>query len=422
MSSSWVFSNVCDFAFLYVFKLTKRIILNYNPRKSFVNSYIFIIQIQVELMGEEMAQTAQIQKQRITKRESLIHSKSGFAVLIAALIIVMVISVGIAVSIGQVSIPLSESYRILLYKLTGYQFGSAPIEAGSFTNIIWEIRFPRVLMAMFIGAGLALCGAVMQAAVQNPLADPYILGISSGASLGATFAILIGFGAIGWLGQTGVAFWAFAGAMGASLLVLALAGIRGKMTSVKLVLAGMVINALCSAFSNFIIYFANNAEGIKTVTFWTMGSLASTGWNKLPLISFVVLVAILFFLLQSRVLNTMLLGDEAAVTLGINLSVYRRLYMLLTALVTGVMVASCGMIGFVGLIIPHIVRGLVGSDHRKVMPVSVLFGAIFLIWTDVIARSLISSVELPIGIITAMIGAPMFMYMLVKKGYGFGGN
>ncbi len=375
-----------------------------------------------ELMGEEMAQTVQVQTQRMGKRESLIHSKSGFALLIAALIMITLISVGIAVSIGQVRIPLAESYRILLYKLTGFQWGTTPIEAGSFTDIIWQIRFPRVLMAMFIGSGLALCGTVMQAAVQNPLADPYILGISSGASLGATFAILIGFGAIGWLGQTGVAFWAFAGAMGASLLVLTLAGIRGKMTSVKLVLAGMVINALCSAFSNFIIYFANNAEGIKTVTFWTMGSLASSGWNKLPLVGIVVLVAILFFLLQSRVLNTMLLGDEAAVTLGINLSVYRRVYMLLTALVTGVMVASCGMIGFVGLIIPHIVRGLVGSDHRKVMPVSVLFGAIFLIWTDVIARSLISSVELPIGIITAMIGAPMFMYMLVKKGYGFGGN
>lgn len=375
-----------------------------------------------ELMGEEMAQTVQVQTQRMGKRESLIQSKSGFALLIAALIMITLISVGIAVSIGQVHIPLAESYRILLYKLTGFQWGTTPIETGSFTDIIWQIRFPRVLMAMFIGAGLALCGAVMQAAVQNPLADPYILGISSGASLGATFAILIGFGAIGWLGQTGVAFWAFAGAMGASLLVLTLAGIRGKMTSVKLVLAGMVINALCSAFSNFIIYFANNAEGIKTVTFWTMGSLASSGWNKLPLVGIVVLVAILFFLLQSRVLNTMLLGDEAAVTLGINLSVYRRVYMLLTALVTGVMVASCGMIGFVGLIIPHIVRGLVGSDHRKVMPVSVLFGAIFLIWTDVIARSLISSVELPIGIITAMIGAPMFMYMLVKKGYGFGGN
>lgn len=210
------------------------------------------------------------------------------------------------------SIPLAESYRILLYKLTGYQFGSAPIEAGPFTNIIWEIRFPRVLMAMFIGAGLALCGAVMQAAVQNPLARPVYIGYFLRSFARGTFPILIGFGAIGWLGQTGVAFWAFAGAMGASLLVLALAGIRGKMTSVKLVLAGMVINALYSAFSNFIIYFANNAEGIKTVTFWTMGSLASSGWNKLPLISIVVLIAILFFLLQSRVLNTMLLGDEAA--------------------------------------------------------------------------------------------------------------
>lgn len=369
-----------------------------------------------------MAQTIQAGTQHLGKKESLIHSKTGFTLLIAALIVMVLISAGIAVSIGQVRIPLGESYRILLAKITGMEWGGKPLAAGSFTDIIWQIRFPRVLMAMFIGAGLALCGTVMQASVQNPLADPYILGISSGASLGATFAILIGFGAISWLGQTGVAFWAFAGAMGASLLVLTLAGIRGKMTSVKLVLAGMVINALCSAFANFIIYFANNAEGIKTVTFWTMGSLAASGWNKLPLIGLVVITAILFFLMQSRVLNTMLLGDEAAVTLGINLSVYRRLYMILTALVTGVMVASCGMIGFVGLIIPHIVRGIVGSDHRKVMPVSVLFGAIFLIWTDVIARSLISSVELPIGIITAMIGAPMFMYMLVKKGYGFGGK
>lgn len=369
-----------------------------------------------------MGQTVQVHAPQAGKRKSSIHSRAGFALLIAALLVLTLISVGIAVSIGQVGIPLTESYRILWYKLTGFQWGATPVEAGSFTDINWQIRFPRVLMAMFIGAGLALCGTVMQAAVQNPLADPYILGISSGASLGATFAILIGFGTAGWLGQTGVAFWAFAGAMGASLLVLALAGIRGKMTSVKLVLAGMVINALCTAFSNFIIYFANNAEGIKTVTFWTMGSLAASGWNKLPLIATVVLAGILFFLLQSRVLNTMLLGDEAAVTLGINLSVFRRIYMLLTALVTGVMVASCGMIGFVGLIIPHIVRGLVGSDHRKVMPVSILFGSLFLIWTDVIARSLISSVELPIGIITAMIGAPMFMYMLVKKGYGFGGK
>lgn len=194
------------------------------------------------------------------------------------------------------------------------------------------------------------------------------------------------------------------------------------MTSVKLVLSGMVMNALCMAFSNFIVYFANNAEGIRTVTFWTMGSLATATWNKLPLIAIIVVLAILFFLMQTRILNTMLVGDEAAVTLGINLSSFRKFYLLVTALITGVIVASCGMIGFVGLIIPHIVRGMVGSDHRRLLPITVLIGAIFLVWTDVLARTVVPSVELPIGIITAMIGAPMFMYMLIKKGYSFGGK
>ncbi|WP_249902198.1 iron ABC transporter permease [Paenibacillus sp. PK3_47] len=353
----------------------------------------------------------------------MISTRYGFMTVTLVLLIITLLSAGAAVSFGQVEIPVSQSYRILLHHLTGIQISDAQeLASGSFSDIIWKIRFPRVLMAMFIGAGLTLCGTIMQAAVQNPLADPYILGISSGGSLGATFAILIGFGSMSLLGQTGVAFWAFAGAVGASLLVLMLASAGGKMTSVKLVLAGMVINALCTAFANFIVYFANNAEGIKTVTFWTMGSLAASSWDKLPLVAIAVLAAILFFLMQFRVLNAMMLGDEAAVTLGIQLGAYRRGYMIITALITGIMVASCGMIGFVGLIIPHLVRGLVGSDHRRLLPASILFGAIFMIWTDVIARTLVPNVELPIGIITALIGAPMFMYMLVKKGYAFGGK
>lgn len=356
-------------------------------------------------------------------KPSLIHSRTGFWTVTGLLLAIVVLSAGAAVSFGQVDIPLSHSYRILLYQISGIQIGDLQeLTAGPYVDIIWKIRFPRVLMALFVGAGLTLCGSIMQASVQNPLADPYILGISSGASLGATFAILVGFGTMGFLGQTGVAFWAFAGAVGASLLVLMLASSGGRMTSVKLVLAGMVINALCTAFANFIVYFANNAEGIRTVTFWTMGSLAVSSWGKLPLIAATVLISVLFFLLQSRILNTMLLGDEAAVTLGINLGAYRRVYMVLTALITGVIVSACGMIGFVGLIIPHIVRGLVGSDHRRLLPTAVLTGAIFLIWTDVIARTAVPNVELPIGIMTALIGAPMFMYMLVKKGYAFGGR
>ncbi|MNI71451.1 Hemin transport system permease protein HmuU [compost metagenome] len=164
-----------------------------------------------------------------------------------------------------------DSLRIVIYQTTGISIGNMnELVSGTAMDIIWHIRFPRVLMAMIVGTGLALCGTVMQASVQNPLADPYLLGISSGASLGATFSIMLGFGAVGIIGSLGIAFWAFIGALGAAALVLVLANLGGKMSSVKLVLAGMVINALCSAFSNFIVYVAKNAEGIRSVTFWTM--------------------------------------------------------------------------------------------------------------------------------------------------------
>ncbi len=346
-----------------------------------------------------------------------------FGSLIIILIVFTIFSIGCSVSIGQVHIPLQETFRILLYKISSTRLGTLDgISQTSFADIIWYIRLPRALMSLLIGAGLAMCGVVMQASVQNPLADPYILGISSGGALGATFAILIGFGISGVLGQVGIALWAFIGAFLAAFFVIIISGIGGKVTSTKIVLAGMVINALCNAFSNFIVYFANNAEGIKTVTFWTMGSLASATWNKIPLVSISVIFATIFFLMQGRILNTMMMGNETAVTLGISLNRYLRIYTLVSALVTGIMVANCGTIGFVGLIIPHMVRGVVGSDHNKLLPVSILFGSVFLIWADIIARTLIAQSELPIGIITALIGAPLFMYMLVKKGYGFGGR
>lgn len=194
--------------------------------------------------------------------------RSLFIAIITGLVTILILSIIISVSIGQVSIPFSQSYRILIYKLTGLQTGNLDqFMNGMFEEIIWQIRFPRVLLAMIAGIGLTLCGVVMQASVQNPLADPYILGISSGASLGATFSIMIGFGVAGTLSELGVAFWAFIGAFGAGALVMGLASIGGKMSSVKLVLAGTVINALCNAISSFIVYFAKDAEGIRSVTF-----------------------------------------------------------------------------------------------------------------------------------------------------------
>lgn len=352
-----------------------------------------------------------------------LNKRLGFISLVILLIGVALISIILAVSIGQVEIPPSEAYRIILYQLMGIQIGDLEsLTQGAHFNILWQVRFPRVLMAMVVGAGLASCGTVMQASVQNPLADPYILGISAGAALGATFSILIGFGSIGILRGAGTELGAFMGAIAAAALVLTLAGIGGKLSSIKLVLSGTVISALCSAFSNFIIYFAANTEGIRSVTFWTMGSLASAKWDKLAIPAAVVAVSIFIFLFQTRILNTLLLGDEAAVTLGIDLNKYRRFYMVMTSIITGVVVAACGIIGFVGLIIPHITRSIVGSDHKRLLPISILIGSIFLVWTDVIARVIVKNSELPIGIITALVGAPFFMYMLIKKGYGFGGK
>lgn len=347
---------------------------------------------------------------------------SLYYLLILLLIVLIGVSAVYSVSIGQVHIPFKQAITIMLNFLSHGRWGSLEhIDNQSYLNIILQVRLPRVIFALLIGMGLALCGAVMQAVVQNPLADPYILGISSGASLGATFAILIGFGSGALLSQFGVAFGAFVGAMIASIAVLILSSIGGKATSVKLVLSGVVLGALCSSFSSLIIYFANDAEGIKSVTFWAMGSLASSSWDKTPILAVIVILGCGLFLFQHRVLNTMLLGDESAITLGINLSIFRKLYMVLTALITGTMVAYAGMIGFVGLIIPHITRGLFGADHKRLMPGTLLLGGLFLIWSDILSRTLIHNVELPIGIITSVIGSPLFIYMIVKKGYNFGG-
>ncbi|EOI00218.1 hypothetical protein UAW_00084 [Enterococcus haemoperoxidus ATCC BAA-382] len=345
-----------------------------------------------------------------------------FPLILLLLIVLIFSSIVYSLINGQANISMEDVFQILLTKISGGRLGSLDgITSNSAVNIIWFVRTPRVILAVFVGMGLAITGAVMQAVVQNPLADPYILGISSGASLGATFAILVGFGTGSIFSQFGLAFGAFMGAMAAAFGVLILSGIGGRMTSVKLVLSGSVIGALCSSISSFIVYLANNAEGIKTVTFWAMGSLASASWNKLAILSITVIVITGFFLFQHRILNVMLLGDEAAITLGVPLSKYRQLYLLLAALLTGVIVAYSGMIGFVGLIIPHIVRGLIGSDHKRLLPIVALSGSLFMIWADLLSRVMIPSVELPIGIITSVIGAPLFIYIIVKKGYNFGG-
>ena len=324
-----------------------------------------------------------------------------------------------ALSIGTVKLSFVQIYEGIVNQFTS---GMAIETAGQgpVHDIIWLLRLPRLVLAALVGMGLSVCGVIMQAVVKNPLADPYILGISSGASLGATAAILLGIGVA--LGENFVGIAAFIGAFAMSLGVLFISNLGGRSNSIKLLLGGMALSAVCGAFSSFIVYFANNKEGMQSIAYWMMGSFAGAKWENLMIIAPIVILAVLFLWTQSRKLNLMLLGDESALTLGTDLHIYRQIYLLVSSLIVGFVVYSAGMIGFVGLVVPHVIRMLVGTDHKRLIPVAALTGAIFLVVADGLCRVIIPRTELPIGILISLIGAPCFVYLMIKRTYGFGGN
>lgn len=325
--------------------------------------------------------------------------------------------------VGAVTIPFETVVRIIVNKMTLGFVGDISDIPTYQVSIVWRLYVPRAFLGLVVGVGLALVGVVMQAMVQNPLADPYILGISSGASLGATFAVLMGSSVLAGtvFASFGMEFFAFLGAIGTSVFVFVLSSIGGKMTTTKLILSGVIISSLCSAFSNLIVYLEPDAEGMRSLTFWSMGSLATVDYDVLIQCAVAVGIGVLFFFTQMRNLNAMMLGDSTATTLGIDLSTLRKVYIVITSVIIAIIVCHCGVIGFVGLMIPHIARALVGTNHWKLMPVSILLGGIFMLIADMAARTL-SSTEIPIGIITAICGAPVFAYIMLKKSYGFGGS
>ena len=341
------------------------------------------------------------------------------ALIMLILAVLLVLAFLWALSIGTVKLSFVQIYEGIVNQFTS---GMAIETAGQgpVHDIIWLLRLPRLVLAALVGMGLSVCGVIMQAVVKNPLADPYILGISSGASLGATAAILLGIGVA--LGENFVGIAAFIGAFAMSLGVLFISNLGGRSNSIKLLLGGMALSAVCGAFSSFIVYFANNKEGMQSIAYWMMGSFAGAKWENLMIIAPIIILAVLFLWTQSRMLNLMLLGDESALTLGTDLHIYRQIYLLVSSLIVGFVVYSAGMIGFVGLVVPHVIRMLVGTDHKKLIPVAALTGAIFLVVADGLCRVIIPRTELPIGILISLIGAPCFVYLMIKKTYGFGGN
>ena len=356
-------------------------------------------------------------KTALDLKTGVFKGRPVYVVAIFILLGALALSVLAAVTFGSADLSLGQVYGVIAHKFFG--FGDPAVYGtGKLFDIVWYVRLPRVIMAVGVGMALAVAGCVMQAIVRNPLADPFILGISSGATMGATIAALLG--VVTAFGSNAMGFCAFLGAMAVSILVQVVANIGGRSSSIRLLLAGTALSSVCSAISNFIVYIAKNREGIQSITFWLMGSLAGAKWENIVFILPIIVLITLFLITQSRILNLMLLGDDVAITLGTDLLRYRHLYLVLSALLVGLTVYCSGMIGFVGLMIPHVVRMLFGTDHKRLLPLSALLGAIFLIWADVACRIIIPRSELPLGILVSAIGAPCFVYLLVRKSYGFG--
>ncbi|MEJ2856992.1 MULTISPECIES: FecCD family ABC transporter permease [unclassified Saccharothrix] len=336
--------------------------------------------------------------------------------LCAGLCAVLGLSVLFGVALGPVSVPFGQVLHLLNQGITG---GTISLQEAGQYRIVWDIRLPRVLLAAVVGAGLAVVGVAVQAMVRNALADPYVLGISSGASVGATAVATTGLFAS--LGVYALSTAAFLSALAAMALVY-LAARKNGLTPLRLVLTGTAMAYGFSAVAMLLVFQSPRGEAARAAMFWLLGSLGGVTWTSLPVAAATVVLGVLYLQTQAKRLNAMSMGDETATTLGVDVTRLRKALFLVTAAMTGVLVAVSGAVGFVGLMLPHLVRLVVGADHRKVLAVAPLAGACFLIWVDVAARLLAAPEELPLGVITAALGVPCFVFLMRGRGYVFGGR
>ena len=291
--------------------------------------------------------------------------------------------------------------------------GAVPVPPEQmFGSGIIRLRLARILLAVVAGAGLSVAGVVFQALLRNPLAEPYVLGVSSGAGLGAAFAIILG---AGILGAWTLPAMAFAGAIGTIFLVYTLArSADGTVPVHTLLLSGVIISAVFGSILMFIVS-TYGTENLHNVIWWLLGNLQIFDWSLLRVASIVVICGVAISILFARDLNVMTLGEEPATHLGVSVEHTKKLFFLVASLMTGAIVAACGLIGFVGLIVPHSVRLIVGPDHRRLVPASALTGAIFLVLTDSFARTVNAPMEIPIGVVTAFLGGPFFLFLLRQR-------
>jgi iron complex transport system permease protein len=311
----------------------------------------------------------------------------------------------VAVTIGPAPVSLTDVVGSIAAHLGLPRAGEAPVLTDA---IVWQLRLPRVLTAAFVGAGLALSGAVMQSVTRNPLADPYLLGLSSGASLGAVCVVILGFG-------VALPLAAFAGALAALVATLSIARVGGTITPGRAVLAGLAIAQLGAAGTSFVIFWSAKGDSYREILNWLLGSLAGSSWSTVLIAGSALLCAGTGLVVAASRLDAFAFGDTAAASLGVSVNRTRWALLGTVALLTGAMVAVSGAIGFVGLILPHLVRGLSGPGHRRLLPLVAVAGAIFLVVADILARTVFDPRELPVGIITALIGVPVFIALVTSR-------
>ncbi|RST17688.1 iron ABC transporter permease [Streptomyces sp. WAC05374] len=323
----------------------------------------------------------------------------------AAGLALLALSVAAAITIGPADIGVTDVWSVVAAHLGGDASTLTPVRDG----IVWNLRLPRTLLAAVCGAGLALCGAVMQSLLRNPLADPFVLGVSSGASTGAVAVVVLGAGG----GALSVSAGAFAGAVCSFAAMLLLSHTLGGTTD-RVVLSGVAAMQLFSALTSFIVVTSADAETTRGVLFWLLGSLSGAGWTDVTLCLAALVLALAVCLGHARTLDAFAFGQDAAAALGVDVARTRLVLLCVTALLTAALVSSAGAIGFVGLVLPHAARALTGPGHGRMLPATALGGAVFLVWIDTLARTVIDPQEVPVGVVTSLVGVPAFVLVLYR--------
>jgi len=307
-------------------------------------------------------------------------------------------------------------FLLLLFLLLAAMLGCSMLGVVHFgwadmwqSPIFWNLRMPRIVLSALVGAALSVCGAAYQSVFRNPLTDPYVLGISSGASLGAAIAILLGLEAY----LLGVGACALVSGLLTILVIYRIASIGNRMHTTTLLLTGVCITFLMSALISFLMVLRQ--DKMDSIIFWTMGSFSSASWTDVAIVAPVVAVGIGVVLYHCRDLNLLLAGSETAKSLGVEVERVKKVLLLATTLMVAFCVSTCGVIGFVGLVVPHCIRLVSGPDNRRIVPYAIVVGALFLLMCDTMARTLLMPAELPVGSLTALVGAPLFIYLLYKN-------